>query len=411
MRAPKQYKPSTFITVCMALTFFFSVGTNYIGYNYIPLYISEQDFATTSTAGLALAVGSGVVIIAQIFWGWVADRARTKNSITLISTLIYGLSAIPFMFKAPSLPALLIYVSVTYFVFYSQQSLADTIVIENLNLSRMLFSALKSLASLCGLFIAAFCIFFNDLPTSNYFIIMLVGGLLACIPQFFFPRTEGHMRTAQKKVSWFTLFKIPRLRLTFIYVFFLFCFGCTLTSYTSIYISTESGLNAGISFLCGYMCVGIGTEASLLLILSKRFKYMRAYTVMLGIALVGILRGLSFFFVSSKYLLPLCGVFQGIWYALLWGYMPPFINRSVPYELKASGQSAWMMVAFGFAPLFGNLLGSTLAAMLELKYVFLVVAIGLIITMAVFYPLFLRQRKLDAMEGFSESEELCTRTA
>ena len=81
-------KSPTGITLSMMLLYLTQWGAQYIGYNYLPIYIDALPFSTNSTTGLAIAVGAATTILAQPLWGRFADRAKTKNRILIIALVL-----------------------------------------------------------------------------------------------------------------------------------------------------------------------------------------------------------------------------------------------------------------------------------------------------------------------------------
>ena len=67
------------ITASIMLLYLIQWGAQYIGYNYLPIYIDSLPFATNSTTGLAIAVGAATTICVQPFWGRLGDHAKTKT--------------------------------------------------------------------------------------------------------------------------------------------------------------------------------------------------------------------------------------------------------------------------------------------------------------------------------------------
>ena len=68
----KRFQSPTGMTLSMMFIYLIQWGAQYIGYNYLPIYIDSLPFSTNSTTGLAIAVGAATTICVQPIWGRMA---------------------------------------------------------------------------------------------------------------------------------------------------------------------------------------------------------------------------------------------------------------------------------------------------------------------------------------------------
>lgn len=191
------------VSALMMLLYAFSNGIQYIGYNHIPLFISSQSFANDSTIGYATAIGSVATIVAQLFWGRIADRSRSKNRVLAIALLGMSLSALFFWQDMPSARFLYMAMPIFYFFFLAPQSMSDTICIENIEKTGRPFTFIRSAAPICSTLLALLMFLVPTISVKTMIVIYTICPLIAIAPALLLPKTEGHNRagSAQKSGS------------------------------------------------------------------------------------------------------------------------------------------------------------------------------------------------------------------
>ena len=74
---------------------------------------------------------------------------------------------------------------------------------------------------------------------------------------------------------------------------------------------------------------------------------------------------------------------------------PALINSIVAPENRATGQSLWVLTAFGLSQISGNLLAGILADFISLRSIFLVGAAGFLVLLFTLGPVLLKQGRSD----------------
>ena len=385
------------ITAAMMFLYFLIGAAQYIGYNYLPIYIDSLPFATNSTVGYAIALGAIATMLFQPLWGSIADRAKSKNFILLIGLICVSAVTLLFLLPQKSIVTLLICVIIFYTFFLVPQTLVDTITVESIEKVGRPFSTMRAFLSAGAAGMAFLFSLIHNMTDQKAFLLMSGGFLLAIIPMTLMPIARGHAHEAKgKKASYADLLKNKRLMLLFAYAFFLFISSNIFSTYFPVYYSTERGLGAGTDMLGAYMAIAIVIEAVLMIAGGRFMARFNAYTVFIAVAVVGVVRGVLAFAITDIHVMFIGAIFQALFYAPLWASVTPFINRIVPDELKASGQSAWTIVAFGIAPAVGNILAGVLADVFGgLKSLFLFTGLLCLAISVVFFFLFHRQRRID----------------
>jgi MFS family permease len=67
--------------LAMRAMYYMIWGTQFIGQQYMSIYIRSFSFVSDVTVGLIMSLGYLVTTLSQPVWGSVADHARTKNRV------------------------------------------------------------------------------------------------------------------------------------------------------------------------------------------------------------------------------------------------------------------------------------------------------------------------------------------
>ena len=381
------------------LLYALSNGIQYIGYNCVPLVITDQSFSNDATVGFSTAIGAVFTIIAQFFWGRIADRSRSKNRILVLVLIGMSLSAVPFLFSIPSKAALYIYMALFYFFFLTPQSMVDTICIENLHKTKKPFGLIRTASPGLGVLLALSMLLFPGLTAKRMILIFILCPLLAIIPTLLLPNTAGHGRITKdrprEKGAVLKLLKNKRLLLLLAFGLFGCTFGNIPTTYFPVYYSTESGLNAGTSMLGAFFAIAIFLEVCVLIVGTKLVKKLNPYIILAILLLTNAVRMFLIFIIQDPSLMLVTTILQAFWFGMMFSVATPLIYSIVPPEYSATGQSMWVLTAFGIAQILSNLLSGVLANLMPIRYIFLVSALGFVVLFFILGPLYLKQARED----------------
>lgn len=403
-----QVKGPTGITLSMMLLYLVQWGAQYVGYNYLPLYIDSLPFSTNSTVGLAIAVGSATTILVQPFWGRMADRAKTKNRILIIALVLEGVMGLLFFQKLPNLWVLLLCIILFYIPFLAPQSLIDTIVVENMGKVKVRFGMIRCFASGGAATMAFIFGAITDLNDIKAFSIFLACAFGSLIPLLMLPKTKGHARAAGQKISYKKLLQNKKFLLFLFYGFCLFLCSTMVNPFFPIFVMTEQGLNSGTEWYGIFMGITILLEMLIMFFGAKLFARLPHYLVFMIPPVVGIFRMLFLVLAQAPSDLYIYPIFHAMWFAPLWCKVAPFIQEVVPEEMRATGQSIWTIITCGIAPVIGSLTSGFLSDLFGIRQTFGVIMGMLIIMSVVFAFLFLRQSRKDKQAEEEERQHLET---
>jgi predicted MFS family arabinose efflux permease len=299
-------------------------------------------------------------------------------------------------------------VTVVFAVLIIPGMLTDTIIVENIDKTGTPFGTVKCFASAgagaAALLLYLLSLFFEIKPTTT-FMIAAFNSVLSFVPLHFMPVTRGHahgLKSGKEKTSMKAVLKNRRLVLLLAYILLLFIGVQATNVFLGIYYATAQGLNAGIGMYGLFFAICIAVETSLMLFANKLWSRIDIYNIFLLVCLAACGRSLVIFLAPNVYVIQLCAIFHSLLFAPLWSRLSPYVNSIVTKEMRATGQAAWYIMAFGLGPVLGSALGGVIADLTGLRKLFLVTALMLFIIAFLFYFLFRRRRALDRAEEMQE---------
>jgi predicted MFS family arabinose efflux permease len=217
----------------------------------------------------------------------------------------------------------------------------------------------------------------------------------------FLPVTKGHaygMKGNPKKTNLKAIFANRRLVLLLCYILFLFIGVSATNTFLGIYYATPQGLNAGLGTYGLYFTICIAAETSLMLFGSRLLSKINIYNIFLLVCLGACFRALIAYLAPNIYVMQLSTIGHALLFAPLWSRLSPYVNSIVSKEMRATGQAAWYIMAFGLGPVLGSALGGLVADLFGIRNLFAVSAGMLFAVAVVFSFLFRHQRILDEAE-------------
>ena len=397
-------KSAGFMTVSTMILYLVQFGTQYIGYNYLPVYIDALPFSSNSTVGLVVAVGAATTVLAQPVWGRLGDHAKSKNTVLIIAMILQALTGFLFFAEVPNLWLLLAFTVLFYIPFLAPQVLIDTIVVENLDRLKVRFGTLRCFGSGGAALMAFIFGAVSGMTSVKAFTLFAVFAAASILPLLPLPQTKGHARASSKNASPLDLFKNKRYVLFLFYGFALFLCGTMILTFMPIYFATEKGLNAGMEVYGIFFGFTILLEAVLMLLGSRLFAKMNPYVVFMIPLAAGIFRMLIPALAHTWQDMLLYPLFHALWFAPMWAKVPPFIQAVVPPEMRATGQSVWTIVTCGIAPVIGSLAAGWISDWIGIRAMLLVVMGMIAVFTAFFAVLFLLRARADRREGWKMEE-------
>ncbi|WP_424767457.1 MFS transporter [Paenibacillus sp. sgz302251] len=358
---------------------------------FLPVYLQDIGFHSIQI-GTLLSLGPLVAILAQPLWGALGDRARTKNFILLLLLTGTGLTTLLYPLSTQYTYLLLMICIFTLFQ-TSIFAISDTITLEVLDRNKKGSFGLIRLGGTIGF--AVMSLLFGIIAQKHigslfpvYAFIMLVCFLLVLK----FPVIEGH-QSQGRKMSILVLFRNHTLML---YLGINFILQTTMGYYYAFFPMYFRELG-GDNILLGWaMVISSLSEVPFLLFADKIFKRIKIPYILLGAAAATAVRWYLLFVIDAPYWALPVQALHGLIFIVLTVTMATYINRSVPKELKASGQTFNGLLNLGVARIIGSFAGGIATHAFGMRNVFMYNSIIAFVCMGIFGLLFWRMKDRQA---------------
>jgi PPP family 3-phenylpropionic acid transporter len=370
------------------LFYFFIYMSNAVYGTFIPLYFQDAGFTQTEI-GTLLSVGPMVAILAQPVWGTLSDRAKTKNRILLlliagsgISVLLYPLSDL-FVY-------LIIMIGVFTFFQTSIYAVSDAITLEELDRSKRGDFSLIRLAGTVGF--ALMSIVFGLIAKERVDLVFTVFALIMAVCMVLalrFPPVAGH-QTKDRKIRIWVLFRNRKLVLYFSVNFIL---HISLGYYYTFFPLYFTELGGDSTWLGWSMVISSLSEIPFLLLAGKIFNRFKVHHILLMAGAASTLRWYLFSAIENPYWTLPVQLLHGLIFIVLSVTMAVVINREVPDELKASGQTLNALLSLGIARTIGSFAGGIASEEFGLQRVFFYNFVLSLLCIAVFAVVFRMQKE------------------
>lgn len=203
-----------------------------------------------------------------------------------------------------------------------------------------------------------------------------------------FPAVEGH-QSQGRKMSIRVLFKN---RMLMIYFGFNFILQITLGYYYAFFPMYFRELGGDNVMLGWSMVISSLSEVPFLLFADKIFKRVKIPIILLAAAAFTALRWFLFSIIDLPiWVLPVQAL-HGLIFIVLTVTMATYINKEVPKELKASGQTLNGLMNLGVARIIGSFAGGIATTSFGIRHVFMYNSIIAFLSMAGFALFFLGAR-------------------
>ncbi|MBD2845353.1 MFS transporter [Paenibacillus sp. IB182496] len=369
--------------------YFFVYMVNAVYGTFAPVYFEHIGFSNTQI-GLLLSVGPLVAVLAQPFWGTVGDRAQTKNSVLM---MLLGGSAICMLVFPLSGHFIFVLVLICLYMFFQTPVFAvgDAITLEVLDRRG---SGNFSLIRMGGTFgFAIMSVVFGFIANEQVGLLFPVNAAVFCICLLLvlrFPRVEGH-QSHGVKMHMGMLFRYRKLML---YMAASFLFHVTLGYYYSFFPLYFQELGATNAWVGWSMLVSSLSEIPFLLLSAYLFKRVRISYILLGAGIATAVRWYVYSIIENPWWMFPAQALHGVIFIVLTVTMAIVINREVPGELKASGQTLHALLCLGVARMIGSFFGGITSDAIGMRETFfynsLLAGAGVIVFGAIFW---IKERK------------------
>ncbi|WP_133253922.1 MFS transporter [Paenibacillus xerothermodurans] len=324
--------------------------------SYIGLYYSKINL-DTFTIGLLTSVGLITALCVQPLWGLAADRAKSKNSVLLLSLLLTSAS-IWLMPASGEHFWLLLASTALFYVFQCVVNpLSDTITLELAGKSQFNFSRVRTYGSVGFAGMSAIAGWILDRDINYMFPLFSAMMLLAFVCACTIPRVEGHQR--KQKVRLKELFNSRALTVIYIYTFIIESTIGFFFTYHAVYCQ-EQGISTSLLGI-GVM-IGSISQFPFMIFFDRLYARFGVYKILLFSGLIHLLRWLLYAVTVTEFTVILSWALHGGTFILFYLCLAEYVNRHVRKELKASGQMMNSIMTLGISRIFGGLAGGAYAS-------------------------------------------------
>ena len=364
--------------------------TNAIFGTFMPVYLNRIGFTRAMTGSL-LAIGPLVAVASQPVWGFVGDRAPSKNLI--LKVLLIGAAMAVLLFPVSNSWIWLLMIFALFTLFQSSiNPMSDAITLEYLESRRWQFGPIR-LAGTIGY--AAMSLLAGRLVEWNIKIIFPLYSLMALagfLVMFRIPGVLGHHKTKRKLAPWLLLKNKPVMLL----ISFSFIIQITLGFYYSFFSIHFTNLGGSSSQLGLAMLITAASEIPFLLLADKIIRRFGVPLTLVLSSLIISLRWLLLHLVTNLSWIVAINAMHGLSFIVFQYCLAVFISKNVPDELKASGQTLNALLSMGIARLIGSMLGGMLSDRFGIQQMFLWTSLLGFAAALVFGTIFLRINRKQA---------------
>lgn len=374
----KQAQREAFPICLFALYVLFYSGQS-IYNTYLNLYLSSEGLSDTEI-GFIVSVSTLFILMAQLFWGWVSDRVKVKNRVlellylatAIISLLFYAGSSFWFLLAAVTL----------FSIFFNPIiPLQDNYALEYLETSRWDYGQIRMGGTL-GYSITVLVIGF--LLHDDYRVIFWMVAICMALCRalcFTMPKVSGYA-AKEKHTSWRELLNNKTLLGL---ILFNMMFSIGLNFYHSFYPIYYTKIGGNSSLVGTMMFLSAMSEVPMLMIIRKVEDRIgiRAALIIAGLATT--LRWVLLAFVKDPYIAIAVNLLQGVGYTTFSYSLVTYIARSMPRDLRATGQTMNAMIGSVVSRVLFGFIGGAASDTLGTDHIMLLSACLMAVSTVVFY--------------------------
>lgn len=350
-----------FFLALYALTYM----ANAIYATFMPVYLNTVGFSRALT-GTMLAVGPLVAVATQPVWGFLGDRAASKNFILKI--MLLGTACVILLFPLGSTFIYLIAIMACFTFFQASiNPLSDAITLEYLETRRWQFGPIRMAGTLGFAVMSVVAGRIAGWQISAIFPLYSLIAIIGFVSVFKLPIIHGHQKSGRKLMPWTLLKNKPVMLL----IAFNFVIQITFGFYYSFFPIHFSQLGASSTLLGFAMLITATSEIPFLLFADKIINRLGVPLTLVFSSLIISLRWLLLHFVSNLAVVMIVNATHGLSFIVFAYCLAVFISKNVPDELKASGQTLNAVICMGIGRLIGSILGGLLSDIIGIRQVFL----------------------------------------
>jgi PPP family 3-phenylpropionic acid transporter len=321
---------------------------NAIYNTFIPLYLDNAGFSSTAM-GILLSIGPLMAILAQPVWGLASDRAGTKNNV--LKVLLLG-SAVSILLYGVSTGFIYLFFTISLFTLFqtSINPISDAITLESIEKSSIKFGPIRLAGTVGYALMAVAAGVMTKYSLNIIFPLYSLFAVLGFAIVYLLPKVQGHQKK-NSKMSPLALFKNKKL---VVLMLFNLIFQITLSYYYSFFAIHYRNLGADNVLLGWSQLVSALSELPFLLVADRIIKKFGTERVLTISAAVAGIRWMLLYLVTDVHAIIFVNMLHGANFIVFQFSMATYINKNVPKELRATGQTINGLLGLGLARIIGS---------------------------------------------------------
>ncbi len=376
------------LSVTLAALYLLPWGIQCLVNNFIPVYVASLPFATAQTVGDVVGLGAVITVFSQLFWSFLAGKAKNKSNVLALSLLLLGAFSLLFMFDGITKPLLFFFVILFYSSYMAHQPLIDTIASENYAKTRFSFGFYRSFASLGY---ALMAILLALLPNDDASLFFLYAAILAAVSLVLAKTVPGTAIAVQEKKRSSRIFS-RRYICFLIYTLILFFCSSSFSAFFSVYYTSAEYLGGSIASFSVLVSVSALAEWLLVMLFARLGKRLGATLTFLFVPLSGAFRAFTVYIADTPAAAALSFIGCALWFGILWSAVTPYITSIVSAEDNAFAHGVWSVVSSGLGSFAGSFVSGRFAESFGMKTLFLALTL-LLFALTLLTPLLIPPQK------------------
>lgn len=352
-------------------------GFNALYYCFIQIYLEQ--YHDPVTVGILLTIGPFVSIVAPLFWGVRADKAKYKNTILLITVL--G-SAAFYLLLSVNHSFWWLFAVITALMFFMSPfgGLIDTITLEYTTQAGLPYGPIRLTGTIVFGAMPFILSIFTEKNINVIFYAYIITAVIAAASIIAMPKVKGYA-SEKERINILPVFKDSKLMVIFAFGFITqFAWGYYMNFFPT-YLTGELGLPQWVWGLNTLLTV-LG-EVPFFLMFNSIFSKFGLKKIMFTAITLSVLRYLCLALFTNAPLLLLTGLITGAAVTLFTYVGSVYINNNIPLKMKASTQTLMYALSVGIPKMIAGFAGGYMTEYLGVRISMLIstglCTIGLII--------------------------------
>jgi PPP family 3-phenylpropionic acid transporter len=326
-------------------------GLNCLYSNFLQIYLSA--YHNTVMLGILLSVGPFVAMIAPVFWGFRADKAKYKNTVLAAAVAGAGISFFMIMTGKTFLWHFVVLIFVMFFM-SPFGGLIDIITLEYSSESGMAYGPARLMGTLVWGVIPIILAPFTKISINVVFFVYIILAAICVTAVLLMPKVKGHA-AGNNKISIKPIIKDFKLMMIIVTIAVSqFCFAY-YTNFFPLYLRNELKLPEWVWGINVFLTVAC--EIPFFLLFKKIYTKLNPKVLLLGAVILSVARYIGLAVFTSIPMIFLNALITGFAVTVFVYCGSVYINNNMSPDIKGSCQSLIYAAGLGIPKVSAGLFG------------------------------------------------------